>query len=249
MSPAATHTASDLSAAWQDDDAWQGRLEADRLRARAVQKPAQRTITDTVVERALAAGAEAVALTGSTVRMRRTAISDLDYHVVGSRPDVSDLPGEVDIYAGDRDAFWKKLRGGDDFVQWALREGCILVDSGIFRDGLRAIAVEELWPDSGPKLERLPAHMKIIDRLLAMGDRDAAQAELRAALTSAARAVLLAAEVFPLARAEVPEQLSAIGASALGDALRALIATEPSLDELAAHAATLAVAVGIGVRG
>lgn len=247
MSPAATHTATDLSAAWQDDGAWQERLEADRQRAQAVQTPPQRTVTDTVVERALAAGAEAVALTGSTVRMRRTAISDLDYHVVGSRPSVSDLPGEVDIYVGDRDAFWTKLRGGDDFVQWTLREGCILVDSGIFRDGLRAIAVEGLWPDPGPKLERLPAHVGLIARLLEMGDRDAAQAELRAALTSAARAVLLAAEVFPLARAELPDQLRAIGGSSLGDALQVLIETEPSLHELGHHRVILGNAIGLAL--
>ena len=219
--------------------AWRDKLAADRRRAQEVQTRAQRAITDTIVQRALAAGAEAVALTGSTVRMRRTAISDLDYHVVGPRPEQADLPGDVDIYVGDRAAFWRKLRDGDDFVQWTLREGCLLVDSGIFREGLEAIFVEGIWPDPGPKLERLPAHMKIVRRLVGMGDRDAAQAELRAALTSAARAVLLAAEVFPLARAELPEQLSTIGAERLAHALRAMIEAEPSLDALELYADVL----------
>lgn len=248
MNPIATHTTDDLGVAWKDDAAWQERLDSDRRRAQAVQTTAQRAFTETVVERALAVGAEAVALTGSTVRMRRTAISDLDYHVVGPRPQVSDLPGDVDIYASDRDAFWKKLRGGDDFVQWTLREGCILVDSDIFRDGLRAIAVEGLWPNPGPKLERLPAHMKIVGRLLAMGDRDAAQAELRAALTSAARAVLLGAEVFPLARAELPEQLRMVGAERLGEALRVTIDTEPSLEDLQRFLDVLAQVAHVDVR-
>ena len=228
--------------------AWRAKLAADRRRAHEVQTRAQRAITDTVVQRALATGAEAVALTGSTVRMRRTAISDLDYHVVGPRPEQNDLPGDVDIYVGDRDAFWRKLRGGDDFVQWTLREGCLLVDSGIFREGLRAIAVEQIWPDHGPKLERLPDHIRLIDRLLTMGDREAAQAELRAALTSAARAVLLAGHVFPLARAELPEQLCAIGTNALAEGLRAVIETEPSLGELAGLGATLTDVVGIEAR-
>ena len=221
--------------AWQSEAAWQTRLDADRVHAHAVQTDAQRAITDIVVQRARAAGAEAVALTGSTVRMRRTAISDLDYHLVGPRPDQSDLPAEVDIYVGYRDAFWRKLRGGDDFVQWTLREGCILLDSGLFRAGLEALAVEGIWPDPGPKLDRLPDHIKIVRRLIDMGDRDAAHAEVRAALTSAARAVLLAGHIFPLARAELPEQLKVISEQGLADALEATIQTEPSLDALRGH--------------
>lgn len=239
MNPSALHIDHGVDAAWRDVTAWQATLDADRRRAHDVQTPAQRAITELVLERALAAGAEAVALTGSTVRRRRTAISDLDYHVVGPRPQQADFPADVDIYVADRRTFWRKLRSGDDFVQWTLREGCLLVDSGIFREGLEAVCVEGIWPDPGPKLERLPAHTKIVRRLLEMGDRDAAQAELRAALTSAARAVLLAAEVFPLARAELPEQLSMIGDDRLAHALQAMIEAEPSLEALERHAAIL----------
>jgi hypothetical protein len=217
---------------WQDDHAWESKLAADRRRADEFQTAAQREVTSIVVERAVTAGAEAVALTGSTARLSRTAISDLDYHVVGPRPKQDDLPGDVDIYVGDDDAFWTKLRAGDDFVQWTLRHGCLLVDSGIFRDGLRVVATEALWPDPAPKLARLAAHRELIDRLLAMGDQDAAQAELRAALTSGARAVLLGAGVFPLARAELPEQLNTIGADQLGHALKATIDSERSLEDL-----------------
>lgn len=221
-----------VEAPWRDDRAWDARLAADRRRAEEFQTGAQRDITAVVIERAVAAGAEAVALTGSTARLRRTSISDLDYHIVGPRPRQDDLPGDVDIYVGDHEAFWRKLRAGDDFVQWTLRHGCLLVDTGIFRAGLHAIATERLWPNPTLKLERLTEHEKLITRLLAMGDRDAAQAELRAALTSGARALLLAAGVFPLARAELPEQLSAIGADQLGTALKATIESEPALEHL-----------------
>lgn len=239
MSTTSGQAASLVEAPWRDDRAWDAKLAADRRRAEEFQTAAQREITAVVIERAVAAGAEAVALTGSTARLRRTSISDLDYHVVGPRPRRDDLPGDVDIYVGDHEAFWRKLRAGDDFVQWTLRHGCLLVDTGIFRAGLRAIAAERLWPDPTLKLGRLAEHEKPIARLLAMRDRDAAQAELRAALTSGARAQLLAAGVFPLARAELPEQLSAIGADQFGDALKATIESEPALEDLRQLAAAL----------
>ena len=67
-------------------------MREDRERAEHSQTPAQQAITATVMRRAIALGASGFALTGSTARKRRTAISDLDYHVIGKRPDVSDLP-------------------------------------------------------------------------------------------------------------------------------------------------------------
>jgi hypothetical protein len=84
----------------------------------AVQSERELALGGQVMGRSLASGALAFALTGSTARGCRTAISDLDYHVVGPRPDVSDLPGEVDVYASIGDQLWTKLRNGDDFIQW-----------------------------------------------------------------------------------------------------------------------------------
>jgi len=65
-----------------------------------------------------------------------------------------------------------------------------------------------------------------------MGDRDAAQDQVRAALTSGARAVLLEQEVFPLARAELPAQLRLIGFEEVAAALEASMRAERSLEEL-----------------
>lgn len=221
-----------LDPAWAADEAWARKLALDRKIATRNQSAAQREITEALLRRALQSGAEAFALTGSTARDRRTTISDLDYQVVGPRPSHDDLAEEVDIYAGDADHFWRKLRSGDDFVQWTLRFGCLLLDTGIFRAGVGAIATDKLWPDPQAKLARLPELRDLAFRLVRMGDRDAAQDQIRAALTSAARAVLLDARIFPLARSELPGQLEAVGHGRLGSALTDTIHHEPSLGEL-----------------
>jgi hypothetical protein len=213
------------------DAGWARRLREDRERAERCQTPAQRAITATVMSRALSGKASGFALTGSTVRGRRTAISDLDYHVIGRRPDVSDLPGEVDVVATGAARFRKRLIDGEDFVQWTLRYGCILHDAPPLREGLRLIVERDLWPDAQRKLAAVPAHRAELERLIEMGDQSAAQDQLRATLTTAARGVLLAARVFPLARAELPAQLERVGQADLAAALRRAICEALSLDE------------------
>jgi predicted nucleotidyltransferase len=220
--------------AWESEAAWSRRLDGDRRRADRNQSPAQRRITEALLSRAHDLRVEAFALTGSTARDQRTAISDLDYHIIGSRPSRSGLADEIDIVATDAEAFLAKLRGGDDYVQWTLRFGCILLDrAGVFRDALRILATEAPWPDTSRKHMRLPAHRAHAERLIEIGDRDAAQEQVRAALTTAARAALLDAGVFPLSRNELPGQLRAIGWTSLAGALRTTIDQSPPLAELA----------------
>ena len=221
-----------LSSAWIDDRGWEARLASDRTRAAGNQTPAQRRITEEVFRRSRETGASAFALTGSTARGKRTEISDLDFHVVGRRPRFDDLPGDVDIYVSTPKSFWAKLRSGDDFVQWTLRFGCLLFDTGIFRAGLRAIATDDLWPDGQTKLGRVAEHVRLASRLVSMEDRDAAQAEVRAGLTTAARGLLLEAHVFPLARDELSDQLRHVGWEQLGRSLSATIHSERTLAEL-----------------
>lgn len=48
-----------------------------------------------VVDRARRSNAHGLILTGSTVRMRRTEISDLDYHLIGQPMVTADLPTEA----------------------------------------------------------------------------------------------------------------------------------------------------------
>jgi hypothetical protein len=209
-------------------------LREDRDRAERCQTPAQRAIAATVMSRALALGASGFALTGSTARSRRTAISDLDYHVIGRRPDVSDLPGDVDVVASGAARFRNRLLDGDDFIQWTLRYGCILHDTGAMREGLRLIVERDLWPNAKRKLDSLDAHRAQLELLIEMGDQSAAHEQLRATLTTAARGLLLQARVFPLARGELPGQLERAGYAPLASVLRRAVYDQPLLAEVKA---------------
>jgi hypothetical protein len=235
--------------AWKTDLAWQDRLEQDLTRAESYQTTAQRHITETLLARARDLNAEAFALTGSMARHHRTAISDLDYHVIGPRPRSDDLADEIDIVAVDAIGFCRKLRAGDDYAQWTLRYGCILFDrTGIFRSGLRLLDEARLWPDTSRKHARLPAHKLHADRLISLGDRDAAQEQVRAALTSAARATLLDAHIFPLSRDELPQQLRDIGRTTLADALQSSIHAVLSLAQLARRLSAIDEVISDGNR-
>lgn len=217
----------------RDDGGWTRRLRRDAAIARGNQTPELQRITDLVLKRAIARGARGVALTGSTARAKRTMISDLDYHVVGERPDVRDLPADVDIYESAPEKMRAKLQQGDDFLQWTLCCGCILYDTGVFREAAATVVQQDLWPDGGSKLRRLPELRRLAVRLIEVGDRDAAQDQVRAVLTSAARGVLLQRGVFALARSELPGQLRLVDADMLAEGLEASIYTEPTLEELA----------------
>lgn len=223
------------------DAGWERRLREDRDRAERYQTPEQRLITSVVMSRAIALGASGFALTGSTARKRRTAISDLDYHVIGRRPNVSDLPGDVDVVVTSAARFRARLIEGDDFAQWTLRCGCILHDAGPLRDGLRLIVEMDLWPNGQRKLDSLAVHRNEAERLIQMGDQSAAQEQLCAMLTTAARGLLLQAHVFPLARKELPGQLERVGYPALAQALRRAIHGRPRLDELTSDLRTIDV--------
>jgi hypothetical protein len=227
-----SHAVEDIRLSWRSSGSWQAKLAADGERAHRNQSRRQLDITQEVMQRSIETGALAFALTGSTARSRRTAISDLDYHVIGERPDVSDLPADVDIYASSAERLWSKLRAGDDFIQWTLRCGCILFDTGIMRDALRCVATEGLWPDAEAKLARLPELLRLADRLIRIGDRDAAQDQVRATLTAAARGLLLRQQVFPLSRSELPEQLRSVEMDDMGLWLEQSIHEMLSLSQL-----------------
>lgn len=212
---------------------WEERLGGDRERAFRFQSNALQAVTTEVLRRTFDAGAHAIALTGSTARGHRTAISDLDFHLVGPRPDLSGLSGEVDLVADTLERFDRRLAEGDDFVQWTVRFGCVLHDrDGIFREAYLRILHERLWPDPRRKFDRTDALASLAERVLSIEDRDAAQEHIRAALTSLARGVLLAEGVFPLARDELALQLSDVGYCGVGEWLRRSIHEVLDLSEL-----------------
>ncbi len=45
----------------------------------------------------------------------RSTLSDLDYHVIGERPDLSDPPGDIDVVAAGPAGFLRQLANEDDF--------------------------------------------------------------------------------------------------------------------------------------
>jgi hypothetical protein len=227
------------------DAGWTQRLREDRARAERYQTAEQRAITAAVMERAINLGASGFALTGSTARRRRTAISDLDYHVIGKRPDVIDLPGDVDVVATSTERFHSRLVHGDDFAQWTLRCGCILHDTGPMREGAALIVERHLWPDAHRKLDSLTMHRAEVERLIQMGDQDAAQEQLRAMLTTAARGILLKGGVFPLARNELPAQLKRAGHGPLAQALHSVIHATPELEKLEADLQVLDASLAV----
>jgi hypothetical protein len=214
------------------DVPWGTRVREDGLRASALQTRAQREATETILKRALAVGAEAVMLTGSTVRARRTASSDLDFMVVGERPGFSGIDEDVDVYAAGAEAFWKRLIAGDDYIQWTLRFGCVLHDDGILQEASRFIEKHGLEPSAERKLVQARRGLSLARLVLESGDLEATREQSRAALTTVARWLLIANGVFPLARDELPDQVLALGYFDLAAALDLLIHAVPCGDAL-----------------
>ncbi len=214
------------------DAGWSARLQEDRRRATKLQTPSQRQATETLLQRALALGAEAVALTGSTVRDQRTAMSDLDLMVVGKRPDLGGIHEDVDVYAASAKAFWERLLAGDDYIQWTLRFGCILHDDGILQAASRYIEENGLTPSAERKLTQAHRGLSLAQRVLESGDVEVAREQCRAALTTIARWLLIANGEFPLSRDELSDQLLTLGCFDLAATLHRLIHDEPSSDEL-----------------
>ncbi len=232
----------------RDAVAWQARLVRDRRRAREIEPAEVERATRLLLERAVAGGAEAVALTGSTACGRRTSASDLDIHVVGARPSLDGIEIDVDVYATTSAVLFERLRAGDDYVQWTLRFGCVLFDAGPFRAAAVELVASEIWPSPERKLAQAGRLLDLARIVVESGDRDAAVEQARGAMTTLARWLLLADGAFPRSRAELPAQLRAIGADDVAAILEDCIDGNPSLDELAAGLA-LGRRLAAGVRG
>jgi hypothetical protein len=226
------------NAGLEDASVWLDRLRSDRERATRHQTRELLEITATVERRCHALDAPALILSGSTARGRRTDISDLDYHVIGARPRVTDLPAEIDVYADDVAGFARKLRAGDDFVHWSVWYGCVLFDSGVVRKAASDVAEHDLWPSAERKLRQARRALDFAERMVESGDDDAALEQVREALSLVARWWLLAFNVFPLARDELSGQLSALGQPALAHTLHRSVHERLSALELRAALAS-----------
>lgn len=194
-----------------------------------------RKLHDAVTARARESGAEALLLTGSTARGTRTAISDLDYHLVGEPIATDDLSAELDLHVVSATVLNTRLGEGDDFTQWSLRFGCVVFDEGIIKESIRLIDEKDLWPDPARKEQQARKSLSIARAMMASGDHEAAVEQVRTALTLIARWRLLESRSFPLSRAELPAQLEALGYMKLATGLAATIHGAPPLAKLAAY--------------
>jgi hypothetical protein len=214
-------------------EAWASRLRYDRERADQHQSPALAQITRLLEGQAKEAGALAFVLSGSTARNRRTQISDLDYHVIGiSSLEVPNLPGDIDLFADGVERFQTKLRQGDDLTHWTVWYGCVLFDSGVMREAAEYVAEHDAWPDPQRKLRQARETLDFAAKMAATGDYAATLEMARGAMTLTARWVLLSHDVFPLARAELPDQLEQLEQKKLALALRHSIHERPDFEEL-----------------
>jgi hypothetical protein len=215
------------------DDTWRIRLVDDEQRIRDLVPDRLRKLHDAVTTRARESHAQALLLTGSTARGTRTAVSDLDYHLIGEPIVTDDLSGELDLHVVSATLLHTRLCEGDDFTQWSLRFGCVVFDEGIVRETVGLIDEQRLWPDPARKKEQARKSLSVARAIVASGDHDAAVEQARTALTLTARWRLLTARRFPLSRAELPIQLEELGYMTLATALARTIHGAPDLDELA----------------
>lgn len=223
----------DLLARCRSGGEWARRLNEDVEQALAGQEQRVRDLVEVVSSRSRALGAEGVVLTGSTVRGRRTPISDVDFLVVGPRPRMDDVTLGVDLRALTAAEFMTRLHDGDEYVQWALRFGCIVHDEGVFREASRILLRTDTWPDPERKRRHTRTLLELATRILPSGDRDAAEEAARASLTALAHWILLSNRVFPLSRDELSDQILDLGSFDLAAALHRSIHSQPELDELA----------------
>ena len=158
-----------------DSDAWGERLQFDRERLSSNEAGGLAAITDAVAMRAKDAGAEAMVLSGSTARGRRTRVSDVDFHVIGAPSvEIGDLPADIDLYADAVDRFWSKLRRGDDFAHWSVWYGCVLFDSGVIQEAATFVAEQDAWPDPERKLRQAGGALDFAEQISLSGDYGAA---------------------------------------------------------------------------
>lgn len=219
---------------------WHQRLSGDEVRAVRNQSADLQAVTKEVLNRARRVHALAFVLTGSTARGRRTEISDLDYHLIGERPDLRGLPGDVDLVSDSLERFKRRLNENDDFAHWTLRYGCVLHDpQDVLKDAYLRIMARGEWPDPKPKLDRALELGLIAEKVLSIGDTEAAQEHVRGGLTSLARGLLLREHVFPLARAELAGQLQEADRRDLADWLDRTIYEQLAVEELVEALAAL----------
>lgn len=175
-----------------------------------------------------------VVLIGSAARRKETKWSDIDLLIITQKGITPwSPPTNVQIHFETRSHFIERLEKRDDFPSWALRFGEVLMDSdGWWRTILMDKKLKDIWPDWRAKIVHAERRLKMAEAVLETGDADAAWEEFLFAASNLARAQLLKAFVFPLSRAELPQQLRNIKDNMMASALESLISEEPAFTKI-----------------
>ena len=164
---------------------------------------------------------QAVAASGSAVR--DVAYSDdLDLVMVyrTQRPDLPVRPIDVDLRLYEQAEARQKLEDGDDYLSWTVRYGRVLFEREAWWTRLCVEWKDRVAPPSAVKARARADKMRnLYDKMLEVGDLDAAAEIQISMLTHLARALLGGAGVFPKSRPELADQLCGIGEKALAGRL------------------------------
>lgn len=152
----------------------------------------------------------AIILIGSAARGVWTPQSDIDLLVIAKeRPTPKAVP-HYHIQVSSEEQFRKNLAAGEDFEAWCVRFGQPLYDSGIWKH-IRATNETNIWPRWQTKVVHAARRLFMAASLLRSGDVDASAEETLYVLGHIARGLLLRANVFPLSRPELAEQVKGLG--------------------------------------
>ncbi len=177
-----------------------------------------------------------VVLIGSVAREAATEKSDIDLLIVSPDPlPQFNVTPSAQIFRITRSDFLGRLRCGDDFPQWAVRYGKVLLDEAHWWDELQRNPALQQWPDWRRKRDQGKKRLAFAKPLLESGDGDHAREELLLSARHLGRALLLKEREFPLSQPELPGQLREIGQSKIAELLDSLVdeAVAPSALEQA----------------
>lgn len=171
--------------------------------------------------------AVAIVLIGSVARSAETPKSDVDLLVIGEQdPVIPPVPDNFHVHASSQAQFVRKLASGDDLAAWCVRYGITIQDPGLWKEIISAPEANT-WPRWQNKILHAARRLMLATALLETADVEAAAEETLFATGHVARALLLRANVFPLARAELIGQTREIGFRSLSAMLDGLLFGEP----------------------
>ena len=159
----------------------------------------------------------AIVAVGSAVRPVASSI-DLDLLVLCEEPTSfkAKPPMEIDLRVYAANQVFSLIEGGNDLVGWAVKFGRVLFE----REGFWE-AILKAWSDTVPlpslqiALQRAERSFRHLNRVLEIGDSDAAHELAVSYLTHLSRVELIRRRVYPASRPELPEQLRSVGCSRL----------------------------------